>query len=102
MSDNLRDNLRKAGIDPENTKPLLIEKDKDKEVVGKVVVLDPARFGRIRENLLWQVRGVTEEGQYFSERLSDGSLARLLFYDIVAEVKDPTIYSTSKVGLAIY
>ena len=102
MSDNLRDNLRNAGIDPENTKPLLIEKDKDEVVVGKVVVLDPERFGRIRENLLWQIRGVTEEGQYFSERLSDGSLARLSFYDIVAEVKDPTIYSTSGVGLAIY
>ena len=102
MSGNLRDNLRKAGIDPNNTNPLLIEDNTEEEVVGKVVVLDPARFGRIRENLLWQIRGVTEGGQYFSERLSDGSLARLLFYDIVAEVKDPTIYSTSGVGLAIY
>lgn len=100
--DKLRDNLRKAGIDPNNTNPLLIEGEVDEVVVGKVVVLDPERFGRIRENLLWKVTGVTEEGQYFSERLSDGSLARLSFYDIVAEVKDAAIYSTSVVGLAIY
>lgn len=92
---NLHKNLCMAGINPDNTIPLLILNGREEEVVGKVVVLDPERFGSMRENLLWKITGCGKNGELYAERFSDGDVATLWRYDLVAEVKNPQIYSTS-------
>lgn len=70
MEEKLENELRQSGIDPANVIPL-----GSCHIAGKTLVLDPARFGHMRENLLWTVNMVAiSPGSvlFHCERDSDG------------------------------